>query len=123
MKMKSLVVAALLLSTPSALLAHGPKNGPHGGQLADAGTYHVEILPQGTNLQVFVSDGGDQAVTVEGFKATAILVVNGKPQRILLSANGDNRLAGVSPVELPARLAGALLITLPSGATLQAKFE
>jgi hypothetical protein len=39
-------------------------------------------LPQGTTLQVFLRDHSDKAVMTEGFKGTAIFVIDGKPQRI-----------------------------------------
>ena len=119
---KTIVILAALLAAPSIVLAHGPEIGVNGGAQADAGSFHVEIVPQGPSLKVFLRDHSDKAVTTDGFKGTAIFVIEGKPQRISLTPAGENRLSGTSPVTLPAKPKGAVQITTPSGSTLQAKF-
>ena len=50
-------------------------------------------------------------------------MVGGKPQRLELKADSANKLTGTSSVPLPARLKGAVQIILPTGKTVQAKFE
>jgi hypothetical protein len=118
---KLLILTTVLLATPA--LAHAPKIGPHGGAQADAGDYHVEIVAKDTTLEVYVRDHSDNPVPAAGFKGTAILVVDGKPQRIPLTPAAENRLTGTSPVVLPAAPKGAVQITPPKGATAQAKFN
>jgi len=115
-------VAAALLAAPALALAHAPKVGVNGGAQADAGSFHVEVVPNGTTLQVFLRDHSDKEVASAGFKGTAILVVGGKPQRIPLSPAGANKLTGASPVALPKEPKGAVQITTPTGSTVQAKF-
>jgi hypothetical protein len=122
MHLKTIVTVAALLATPSIVLAHGPKIGANGGVQADAGSFHVEVVPKGTNLQVFLRDHSDKAVTTDGFKGTAIFVIEGKPQRIPLMPAGENRLSGTASVALPDTPKGAVQITTPSGGTMQAKF-
>jgi hypothetical protein len=122
MKLKTFWIIAALLVAPSIGLAHAPKVGANGGAQADAGSFHVEVVPRGTTLQVFLRDHGDNAVKTDGFKGTAIFVIDGKPQRIPLSPAGDNRLSGTSAVNLPTQPKGAVQITTPSGSTMQAKF-
>ena len=120
--MKSLWFAAALIVAPSILLAHSPKIGPNGGAQADAGSYHVEVVPKGAILHVFLRDHADKEVKSEGFKGTAIFVVEGKSHRILLTPAGENRLSGTASVDLPTEPKGAVQITIPSGGTVQAKF-
>jgi len=115
------LLAALLLTTNA--YAHGPNKGPNGGAQVDAGDYHVEMVAKDTALTVYLHDDKDKPVDAKGYKATGIFVVNGKPQRIELKADSANKLTGTSSVPLPARLKGAVQITLPSGKTVQAKFE
>ena len=57
--------------------AHDTK-GPNGGQLTDAGKYHVELVGKGTRLEVFVSDAKDAPLPATGFKGLAILVIEAK---------------------------------------------
>jgi hypothetical protein len=82
-------IAIVLIATTSFAYAHGPKVGANGGPQADAGSFHVEVVPQGTMLQVFLRDHSDKGVTTAGHKGTAIFVIDGKPQRIPLTPAGD----------------------------------
>lgn len=121
MKLKALTLAAMLmLAVPTH--AHAPKIGANGGPQTDAGSLHVEVVPKGTALEIFLRDHGDNAVASQGYKGTAIFVVDGKPQRIPLAPAGENKLNGTSPVALPKEPKGAVQITTPSGTTVQAKF-
>ena len=120
---RSIAVAVALLAAPALVLAHSPKVGANGGAQVDAGSYHVEVLPDGTTLQVFLRDHSDKEVASAGFKGTAIFEVGGKPQRIPLTPAGTNKLTGTSPVALPKEPKGAVQITTPTGSTVQAKFQ
>jgi hypothetical protein len=119
----AVAIGAALLAAPALVLAHAPKVGANGGVQADAGSFHVELVPNGTTLQVYLRDHSDKDVASAGFKGTAILVVGGKPQRIPLTPAGTNKLTGTSPVALPKEPKGAVQITTPTGSTVQAKFQ
>ena len=118
-----LLGVAALLAAPALALAHGPKVGVNGGVQADAGSYHVELVPDGTTLQVYLRDHSDKEVASTGFKGTAIFVIEGKPQRIPLTPAGLNKLSGTSPVALPKEPKGAVQITTPTGSSIHAKFQ
>jgi hypothetical protein len=115
------LAAALLLTTNA--FGHGPTKGPNGGRQVDAGDYHVEMVAKDTTLVVYLHDEKDKPVDARGYKATGIFVIDGKPQRIELKADGGNKLTGTPSAPLPATLKGAVQITLPTGKTVQAKFE
>jgi hypothetical protein len=83
----------------------------------------VEVVPQGTSLVVFLRNHSDKAVLTEGYRGTAIFVIDGKPQRIPLAPAGENRLTGTSAVPIPSEPKGAVQITTPTGSTVQAKFN
>jgi hypothetical protein len=123
MKLSHIAAAALLVVSASIASAHAPKVGANGGAQADAGSFHVEIVPQGATLLVFLRDHSDKAVVTNGFKGTAIFVIDGKPQRIPLSPAGENKLSGTSGISIPAEPKGAIKITTPTGSTVQAKFN
>lgn len=118
--------ALALLAVPflaSPLFAHEPGTGAHGGVRVDAGSLHAELVADGTPaVSVFLSDGADKPIVAEGYKANAILIVNGKAQRFPLTAAGDGRLAGTAPVAVPKGVKGAVQITAPNGSTVQAKY-
>ncbi len=123
MQMKILTAAAALVMALFPARAHSPKIGIHGGPQVDAGSFHVEIIPQGTVLQVYFRDHSDKVVSTQGWKGIAIFTINGKVQRITLSPDGDNHLRGMSAVEIPAKPKGAVQVTTSSGNTVQAKFD
>jgi len=112
---------ALQAPVPPAF-AHGPETGPNGGQQVDAGNYHLELVANGTALQLYIRDANDKPVKVDGYKGTAIFVVGGKPQRIPLAPAGGNHLAGTATAPLPAKPKGAVQITTAGGETVQAKY-
>jgi hypothetical protein len=123
--MRQLILYALtaLLAAPVLAFGHAPKLGQHGGPQTDAGSFHVEVVAQGTVLMVYVRDHSDKAVATDGFKGTAIFVIEGKPARIPLTPAGENQLKGAAPVSIPAQPKGAVQITTPTGSTVQGKFE
>ncbi len=57
--------------------AHEPRKGPNGGELVDAGAYHIEVIGRGSALEVLVSDATDKPLSAAGFKAMAIMVIDG----------------------------------------------
>jgi hypothetical protein len=121
MRLRSFVLAAAL-AIVSPALAHEAR-GPNGGRLVDAGEYHVELVANGAQVTVFLTDAGDKPVPAAGFKGTAILLAEGKPQRIALQPAKANVLAGESPVSVPADAKGAVQLTTPDGKTAQGKFN
>ena len=123
MKLKIVTAVAAVIATASFTFAHAPKVGANGGAQADAGSFHVEVVSQGTTLQVFLRDHGDKAVPTAGYKGTAIFVIEGKPQRIPLAPAGENKMTGTSAVSIPSEPKGAVQITTPTGSTVQAKFN
>src|SRR6516162_8127285 len=120
---RAFVIITALALVPLGASAHAPKIGQNGGPQEDAGSFHVEIVPKGTVLQVYLKDHSDKAVSSNGFKGTAIFVINGKAERISLTPAGENQLKGTSSVDLPAEPRGAVQITTPTGSTVQAKFK
>ena len=122
MQLKTLALIAGLLAAPAAL-AHAPKVGLHGGPQVDAGLYHLELVAKETSLEAFLVGHDGKAVSTEGYKGVAILLLDGKPQRIALTPAGDNRLAGTAPSPLSGAIKGTVQITLPNGGTVQGKFH
>ncbi|TNC12156.1 hypothetical protein FF100_17830 [Methylobacterium terricola] len=96
--------------------------GEKGGRLADAGPYHIELVTRDRRVEVWVYDAQEKPVSPAGFKGTAILVVGGKPARIVL-APAEARLAGEAAVALGTNPKGVVQITGPDGAAASGKFN
>lgn len=117
---RSFMLAAALTAAPA--LAHEPDKGPNGGARVDGGPFHVELAPQGAMVRVFVTGPNYEAISVEGFTGTAMLVIDGKPRRVTLTPAGDGMLAGDAGAPVPAAAQGAVQLKAADGKTAQAKF-
>lgn len=122
MNLKLLLTAGAMLVVPPAL-AHDVAKGPHGGPVAEAGDYHVELVAKDNLVEVFLTDANDKQVLPAGFKGVAILVISGKSSRVALEPTPDARLSGKAIGALPTELKGVVQITAPGGKTAQAKFH
>jgi hypothetical protein len=118
---RCLLIGALLTLSGS-VWAHDAK-GTHGGRIADAGSYHVEMVVKSSVVEVFISDASEAPVAATGFKGTAILVAGGKSQRVVLAPVDGVRLSGSATAALPDRPKGVVKLTAPDGKTAQAKFD
>lgn len=117
----TLLIGAVFSSPP--LRAHEPAKGPNGGLQVDAGAYHAELVANNTStVTVYLADAEKKAIPAAGFKANAIIVVDGKPQRFTLVPAEGSKLVGSAPVAVPAGAKGAVQLTAPDGTTSQAKF-
>lgn len=123
--MRTPILALLvLLATASAALAHEPRPGPNGGLKVDAGSrYHAELVAAGTpDVVLFLYDANDKPIPSAGFRANAILVIDGKSQRFPLQPADGSKMTGTAPVAVPKGVKGAVQLTAPDGTTAQAKF-
>jgi hypothetical protein len=118
--MLRIVSLVLLLATPVA--AHEPGIGPNGGMRVDAGPYRVELVPNGTAVNVHITMDDDSAVDTSTMTGTAILLIGGKPVRAPLAPSAPGVLSADTGAEVPPDVKGAVQIVSPDGKTVQAKF-
>jgi hypothetical protein len=121
MKFRYLTLGIALLAGLPAY-AHEPK-ASHGGRVADAGPYHVELVAKDTAIDVFLIGENDKPVDPKGFKGVAIFTVEGKAQRITLVPSEKHVLSGTATTTLPAKPKGAVQLTAPDGKTVTARFD
>jgi hypothetical protein len=106
-----------LFLIPAAARAHEPRKGPNGGELVDAGNYHVEVVGKGTMLEVFVSDAADKPLKASDFKVLAIMLIDGETRRITMEPTADgSRFTATSPAAIT-RVRGAVQLTDKAGKT------
>lgn len=122
MKIRTLLMIAALASTVPAF-AHEVQKGPHGGRVTDAGEYHVEVLTKANMIEVFLSDSSDKPLAPAGFKGLAILLIDGKQQRVALDETGPDRLSGKVTGTTDALVKGVVQLTTPKGNSVQARFK
>lgn len=107
---------------PFTAEAHDPK-GRHGGRIVHAGSYHVELVTKGTTVEAFLLGHDDKPIRVDGYKGVAILVVDGRSQRVPLVPVDNDRLKGDAAAGLPENPKGVVQITNPTGTIANARFN
>ena len=122
MTRKIMIALSIAAFAAFAAQAHDAK-GPHGGRTTDAGEYHIELVTKADVVDVYLADHNDKDVSSAGYKGLAILVIDGKSQRIVLAPAGESRLTGKAASGIQGSPKGVVQITLPSGKTVQARFN
>ncbi len=121
--MKAFLKAALLsfmLAAPAT--AHESGIGPNGGMRVDAAPFRVELVPAGTAVNVYITMDDDSAIDTSTMKGTAILLIDGKPVRVVLAPKEPGVLSAETGVAVPQGVKGAVQITGADGKTVQAKY-
>lgn len=117
-----LLLAASLAAAPAAF-GHEAAKGQNGGLRVDAGKYHAELVVNGTpTVAVFLSDADDKPIRAAGFKAIAILIIDGKSRRIELKPADGSKMVGTAPAPVKPGVKGVVQLTAPDGTTAQGKF-
>lgn len=123
LKSTAAIILALALCFSSQTAAHEAGKGHNGGLRVDAGKYHTELLVDGsTSVSVFLSDEDDKPIPSAGFKATAILIIDGKSQRIELKPAEASKMVGTAQAPVKPGVKGVVQLTAPDGSTAQGKF-
>lgn len=115
-------ISTLFLFLASGAFAHEADIGPNGGMRVDAGQYRVELVPNGTRVDIHITMDDDSAVATETMTGTAILLLDGKPVRTPLVPATAGVLSGDTGVTVPEAVKGAIQLIDPEGKTVQAKF-
>jgi hypothetical protein len=115
-------LSLLSLVFATSAFAHEAGIGPNGGMRVDAGPYRVELVPNGTRVDVHITFDDDSAVATETMTGTAILLLDGKPVRTPLVPATAGILSGDTGVTVPKGVKGAVQLTDTAGKTVQAKY-
>ncbi len=115
-------ISLFFLFFATGAFAHEAGIGPNGGMRVDAGPYRVELVPNGTRVDVHVTFDDDSAVATETMTGTAILLLDGKPVRTPLLPATPGVLSADTGIAVPDGVKGAVQLTGADGKTVQAKF-
>ena len=122
MKPTNVMFAATLLCLSLVARADGPAIGPNGGQLKDAGKYHLELVVKDTALSVYVTGSKDAKVATKGASGNATVLVGKNTTRVNLDPRGENMLAGSGGFQPAPDMKVVVSVTLPGQPPVQARF-
>jgi hypothetical protein len=112
-------LAALAIAVPAA--AHEPAIGPNGGLRLHWGSYHYELKPAASQVQLFVhTAAADKPVDASKAKATGRLLIGGKLVPVTFTPAGGNRL--VAPGALAGDWQAQVTITMPGAQPATLRF-
>ena len=123
MKQTNAIVLATILGAYSVLAsadAVGP--GPNGGQVKDAGKYHLELVVKDAALTVYVAGGKGAKVATKGASGTATVLAGKGTSNVKLEPSGENALAGSGGFQSAPDMKVVVSVTLPGEPPVQARF-
>jgi hypothetical protein len=115
-----LLVVTTLLASPS--LAQSWK-GPNGGQMVDAGSFHVELIIKNADYSVNVFDHVDNPVAVSQATGVATVMVGEEKEKVTLQPVAANTLTGTGAMKRSGPTKILVLLRIPEQATAMARFE
>jgi hypothetical protein len=98
------------------------KRGANGGEVVDAGPYHLELVVKDQELMLYVLDENNAKVAVKDAKATATVMSAGGKATIPLAPAGDNVLKGTGKFEPKEDMRVLLSLTLAGKNVQQVRF-
>lgn len=99
---------------------HDPK---HGGILVHSGDHHLELVAEDGALRLYVTDEHGKPETIEGAKATATVLSDGKTEAVTLAPAGENVLEGTGSFTAAKGTTVVVTLTLPDHEAEQARFR
>ncbi len=122
MKPTNVIFAATLLCLSLAARADGPAIGPHGGQVRDAGKYHLELTVKDTALTVYVTGSKDAKVSTKGAAGSATVLTGKDTSNVKLEPSSENALAGSGGFQPAPDMKVVVSVTLAGQPPVQARF-
>ena len=126
MHIQKLLLAVSLTVSPLMALAHGPEGhnaiGLNGGQVADAGSHHVELVVKDRSIAFYITGEKDTPEATKAAVASVIYLANGVSKTVALVAEEPNRLAAKLDAPLSAGTKMVITGKLADGHDLQARF-
>jgi hypothetical protein len=102
---------------------HGAfERGPNGGQLIDAGPFHLELIVAGNDLTLHVADLKDKKLSTKGATASADVISRGTKSLVELTPSGENLLVGKGMFTADKSMRVLVRLRMPGKGTIQGKF-
>jgi len=116
----AVVALAPVIATTSYADERG--TGPNGGQVKDAGKFHVELVVKGNALTAYVTGAKDVKVSTKGASGSATVLSGKDTTSVRLEPAGENGLAGTGTFESAAGMKVVVSLTLAGQNPVQARF-
>jgi len=121
-RIDAVVLSAILFACSSFARADGPAIGPNGGQVRDAGKYHLELVVKNAALTLYITGAKDAKVATQGATGSATVLAGKNTSNVKLEPSGGNALAGGGSFQAAPDMKVVVSVTLPGQPPIQARF-
>jgi hypothetical protein len=122
MNRRTLIAAATMLP----VLAQGARahtaRGPNGGQQIDMAGGHAELVAEGNELRLFLTDTADRPRPVDGASGQAVVLAGGRQTTVALAPAGPAMLRGQGDFTAASGMRVVVTLTLPGQRPAQGRF-
>jgi len=121
-RIDAVILATILFAFSFSARADGPAVGPNGGQMRDAGKYHLELVVRGTVLTLYVTGAKDAQIATRGATGSATVLAGKRTSSVKLEPSGENALAGSGGFQAVPNMKVVVSVRLPGQSPIQARF-
>lgn len=115
-----LAVATVALLPPAALASN--TRGPNGGHRTDIGGGHGELVAEGNELRLYLSDNSYRPRSAEGASARAVVLAGGRQTTVMLVPAGPDLLRGQGDFTAGPGMRVVVTLSLPGQQPSQGRF-
>lgn len=118
----SFLAMAVITFAPLAYAHENAPAGPNGGEVRDAGKYHLELVVKDAKLALYVTDTQDRKVSTKGAAASATVLSGKDRTSVKLEPAGENVLSGAAKLQPASGMKVVVSLTLAGAQSVQARF-
>ena len=119
---RSFLAIAVITFAPLAYAHENAPAGPNGGEVRDAGKYHLELVAKDAKLALYVTDTQDRKVSTKGAAASATVLSGKERATVKLEPAGENVLSGAAKPQPGSDMKVVVSLTLAGEQSVQARF-
>lgn len=122
MKRRTVLAAFTIVSLAARQTQASITRGPNGGQRIDLAGGHAELVAEGNELRLYLSDNSYRARSAEGASGQAIVLAGGKQSTVALAPAGTDMLRGQGDFTAAAGMRVVVTLTMPGQRPSQGRF-
>lgn len=122
MNRRTLLAAAVLPPFLASAARASITRGPNGGQRIDLGGGHAELVAEGNELRLYLSDNSYRPRSAEGASGQAVVLVGGRQTTVALAPGGSDLLRGQGDFTAAAGMRVVVTLTMPGQRPAQGRF-
>jgi hypothetical protein len=122
MNRRIFIAAAALLPIAAPRARASITRGPNGGQRIDLAGGHAELVADGNELRLYLSDNAYRPRSAEGASGQAVVLAGGRQTTVALAPAGTDMLRGQGDFAAAPGMRVVVTLTMPGQRPAQGRF-